>query len=182
VQSGAHDFEDFYEKTYRHLAAGLRHMVGDRTVVEEILGDAYAHALARWEQIENPYTWITAVVYRRATRHAPRQRMWQQRLAVLYPDARRAAVGDPVAIAEGREDYLRVCAALGALPPRQRAAAVMTWILDLPVEETARHMGCGPSTVYTHLERARAALHRKFGVGGEWLDSEPRHTEGDNPR
>ncbi|MGB7980419.1 MAG: RNA polymerase sigma factor [Candidatus Nanopelagicales bacterium] len=42
--------------------------------------------------------------------------------------------------------------------PKQRAAVVLLYLEDRPVEEVARVMGSSTSTVKQHLHRARARL------------------------
>jgi RNA polymerase sigma-70 factor (ECF subfamily) len=48
--------------------------------------------------------------------------------------------------------------AIGVLAPKQRAAVVLFYLEDRPVEEIARVMGTSTSTVKQHLHRARARL------------------------
>lgn len=61
-------------------------------------------------------------------------------------------------------------AQLAALPPRQRTAVVLRYWNDLSVEETARLMGCTPSTVKTQsargLDRLRSLLATPTVEGG----------------
>jgi RNA polymerase sigma-70 factor, ECF subfamily len=73
---------------------------------------------------------------------------------------------DPLADLDGRvedhapdvADKLTVLNSLARLPERQRQALIASAYLDLSVEQIAAQMGISPSTVRTHLDRARRAV------------------------
>jgi RNA polymerase sigma factor (sigma-70 family) len=52
--------------------------------------------------------------------------------------------------------------ALARLTPRQRAALVLTDLLDLPSEEAGQAMGISASTVRTLATQGRAALRERL--------------------
>jgi len=58
---------------------------------------------------------------------------------------------------------LDVQAALAALPPRQRATLVLRFYCDLPVEETARELGCSVGTVKSQTSKGLEALRHALG-------------------
>ena len=58
---------------------------------------------------------------------------------------------------------LDVRAALAALPPRQRATLVLRFYCDLPVEATARELGCTAGTVKSQTAKGLEALRRALG-------------------
>jgi RNA polymerase sigma-70 factor (ECF subfamily) len=93
----------------------------------------------------------------------------------LDPPARPDDSPDP----DDRRDARRVRAAVEALPPPYRLAAVLRYVHGLALEEIAAITDEPMGTVKTHLHRARAALSRSLeeGTGGE--TSRPRAgTEG----
>ena len=53
---------------------------------------------------------------------------------------------------------LDVRAALASLPPRERKAAVLFYVGDLPVSQVAHLMGISEGAVKSHLSRARGHL------------------------
>jgi DNA invertase Pin-like site-specific DNA recombinase len=59
---------------------------------------------------------------------------------------------DLISCSPAETDYL------AALSPRQRAAVVLTDLLDFPSEQAARMLGIRASTVRMHVSRAHAAL------------------------
>lgn len=74
-------------------------------------------------------------------------------LSALPPET--AAVADP---ASRVEDRLLMLEALSGLAPRQQAAVVLRYYEDRSVDETARALGCGHSTVRSQTTRALAFL------------------------
>ncbi|HEV2633892.1 MAG TPA: SigE family RNA polymerase sigma factor [Actinocrinis sp.] len=65
---------------------------------------------------------------------------------------------DPAAPDPDPAESLDLLAALGAVPPRQRAAIVLRYYCDLSVEETADLLACSPGTVKSQTSRGLAAL------------------------
>lgn len=63
---------------------------------------------------------------------------------------------------DSHEAWIRISAALGNLPRRQREAFTLRVLEELDVADTARAMGCSEGSVKTHLSRARAALQVKL--------------------
>ncbi len=96
--------------------------------------------------------WLLAIVADRA-----RQR-WRRPAPVwdeLHPDALVVTDAGPTATDLGR--------AVTRLAPRQRAAVVLHYYVDLPVAEVAAVMECSEGTVKSTLHDARAALERTLG-------------------
>lgn len=58
-----------------------------------------------------------------------------------------------------------VWAALGNLSPRQRAAVVQRYYLEMSEAEMAEEMGIAPGTVKWHLHQARERLRKMLAVG-----------------
>ena len=85
---------------------------------------------------------------------AERRSAWARRVTLSggYPD-RAAAVTD-------HDIRLDVRAALVGLPPRQRATLVLRFYCDLPVDETAKELGCTPGTVKSQTAKGLSALRR----------------------
>jgi RNA polymerase sigma-70 factor (ECF subfamily) len=71
-----------------------------------------------------------------------------------------ATAPEEAAVAQGLKTA--VWAALGQLPPDQRAAVVMHHMEGMSVAEIAQAMKCRPGTVMSRLSRAREALRRRL--------------------
>jgi len=85
---------------------------------------------------------------------AERRSAWARRVTLAggYPDLAAAATDHDI--------RLDVRAALLSLPPRQRATLVLRFYCDLPVDETAKELGCTPGTVKSQTAKGLIALRR----------------------
>jgi RNA polymerase sigma-70 factor (sigma-E family) len=85
---------------------------------------------------------------------AERRSAWARRVTLhgAYPDM-------PAAAAD-HDSRLDVRDALASLPPRQRATLVLRYYCDLPVDETAKELGCTPGTVKSQTAKGLIALRR----------------------
>ena len=102
----------------------------------------------------------------RPGRHQPGARPDAEARSAATPRPRsRWSVDDPVAVR--RHDLVR---ALRSLPPRQREAVVLRFIVDLSEHETAQAMSCAVGTVKSAaargLERLRDDARTDVGTGG----------------
>ncbi len=134
---------------YASVFASVLLIVHDRGRAEEVTQDAFLKLYERWTAVnwvvEYPPAWVHQVAVRAAIRRAQREKV--------------VPVAEPVdrATAEVVPD-VDLVNAIGMLAPKQRAAVVLFYLEDRPVEEIARVMGTSTSTVKQHLHRARARL------------------------
>ena len=85
---------------------------------------------------------------------AEQRSRWRRSVVLRDPD-------DGAAVPAGDLDaVLDLRAALAKLPPRQRAAIVLRFYCDLPVEEVGRELGCAPGTVKSQTARGIDTLRR----------------------
>jgi RNA polymerase sigma-70 factor (ECF subfamily) len=146
---GTHDLEAIYRENagavYRTMYAFT---AGRRAIAEEATAEAFARALTHRERIRHPLAWV----YRTAFRVAAEEMRRERRPAPDLP----AGVDDAPGLG-GLIDALR------QLSPNQRAAIVLRYEADLPVDEVARRMGIKAATVRVHLHRGRARLRQLLG-------------------
>jgi RNA polymerase sigma-70 factor (ECF subfamily) len=115
--------------------------------------DSFVRILERWDHvsaIEDPesYVFRTAMnVFRNRYRRAA---LAVRRTMLLSPKAT-----DDLAAVEARHEVVRL---LRPLAPRERAAIVLTQILDLPAEEAGRMLGIKASSVRALVSRARSHI------------------------
>ena len=140
-------FEDFYAAEYDRVFDSAFAFSGDRDAATDATQEAFARAFARWRRLSRKEWaggWVTTTalnVLRRRLRDAARS---------ITPANDRASYD-----MHGRVDLLR---ALRSLPVRQREAAVLFYIADLPLHAVADAMGISDGAVKSHLARARDGL------------------------
>jgi RNA polymerase sigma-70 factor (sigma-E family) len=149
---------------YQAHALGLvklaKIMLGDQSVAEDIVQDAFLGLYRKWPSLEDQ---DRALGYLRASvvngcRTAHRGRTRRDRALRLTPRA-----GDIVSAEESAligEANREVMDALRALPARQREAVVLRYYLDLSEDQAAKAMNVSRGTVKSATSRGRAALAR----------------------
>jgi RNA polymerase sigma-70 factor, ECF subfamily len=151
------EFERFYAEAYAPLVRQLFAIVGDLGEAEDVVQEAFAQASVRWRRIcayDHPQAWVRRVAINRARSNLRRSR---RLLAALV------RAGPPSEVPEVSPDSVAVAAAMGHLPLRHREVLVLTYVVQLPIEETARQLGIPAGTVKSRLARGRAALGRQLG-------------------
>jgi RNA polymerase sigma-70 factor (ECF subfamily) len=156
VKGGA-DFDDVYAASYGRLAGQLYLLTGDLGEAQDVVQEAFVRALGRWRSVsrlDDPAAWVRRVALNLAVSR------WRKR--------RNAAVawrrhGEPAAHDGPGVDRVALVAALRTLPARQRAAAVLHYVADLPIAAVAGELGVPEGTVKSDLSRARAALAAVLG-------------------
>jgi len=142
-------------------------IVCDRALAEDLVQAAFVRAAERIAQLDpgRPFgPWFLRSVVNDALKAAVRRERTVSldqasadgalTLAEQLPDP---APG-PLAAVETAETQRAIWDALGALSPRQRAAVVQRYYLDLSEAEMAAHWQAAPGTVKWHLHQARARL------------------------
>ena len=148
-------FELFFETEARTLFRRLCTVTGNSSEAEEIMQDAFLALWERWDRVgsmDDPtgYLYRTAMnVFRKRTRRA---------LLAVRRALASAAEPQPFAEIDEQQD---VVTALGKLTPRQRAALVLTDVLDYTSKDAGRALGITPGTVRGLASRARETLRQE---------------------
>jgi RNA polymerase sigma-70 factor, ECF subfamily len=150
-------FDDFFQRCHPRLFAALCLTTGDRHEADEIAQEAFLRVLERWDRVaamDDPtgFLFTTAMnVFRKRYRRA--------QLAARLPIPR-PVPEDVFATIDNRDVLVR---AMRGLTPQQRAAIVMTAILDVSSGEAAQVLGIKDSTVRVLAGKARAQLRASVG-------------------
>ena len=143
-----------YEQVFRDAAPGLWRTIcafaaGRRAVADDAVAEAFARALAHAGQIRDPVPWLYRTAFRLAAEDLRRER--------------REPEPEPEQAAASAAGLAALVPALRQLSPAQRAAVVLHYEADLPVQEVARRMGTSAGAVKVHLFRGRRRLRELLG-------------------
>ncbi|GII26112.1 SigE family RNA polymerase sigma factor [Planosporangium mesophilum] len=144
-------FDAFYAARFERLVVQLYAYTGDMAQAQDVVQEAFARALPRWEKLSryhDPTAWVRRVAWNLATSR------WRQ-LRTFNAFARRQReehVKGPT------PDRVALTAALATLPPKLRRAVVLHYLSDMSVAEIAVQEGVADGTVKSWLHRGRAAL------------------------
>lgn len=146
------DFDEFYAAHYADLVVQIYAYFGDRQEAQDVVQEAFCRALARWRRLsgyDDPAKWVRRVAWNLAT-----SRWRRTRTAMRYLLRQHA---EPVVDEPGPE-RVALMRALATLPPAQRRAMVLHYMVDLPITEIAQRERVPEGTVKSWLHRGRAAL------------------------
>jgi RNA polymerase sigma-70 factor (ECF subfamily) len=151
-------FESFYDGESRLLFRRLWLVTGNRAEAEELMQDAFVRVWERWDRVsrmDDPvgYLYRTAMnLFRKRYRRAV---LAVRRSAGLAPSQ------DDFADADDRHTVKRL---LATLPPRQRAALVLTEMLGFTPKEAGDALGVKASTVRSLSHQGRESFRRVMEV------------------
>jgi RNA polymerase sigma-70 factor (ECF subfamily) len=156
------DFAAFYRAHFRAVTGLVYSVAADWVVAEEIAQDAFVRAYVHWRTVAtHPRAdlWVRRVALNRSA-SAFRRRQAERR-ATVRTQVRVEADDRSTPVAQDGDagwllDHVR------RLPRRQAHAVVLVYVEQLDHDEAAEVLGCRPSTLRTHLQRARAALQRSI--------------------
>lgn len=152
VKGSAASFEEFFRVEQLRLHRVLFAITGSRQEAEDIGQEAFLRAWERWDRVsdmDDPAGYL----------HRTAINLFRDRSRRLVLGLRRA-----LRISPGPDEYeafeARSVAAsvLGSVPPRQRAAIVLTEALGYSADEAGRLLGIKGSTVRALHFQARSAL------------------------
>jgi RNA polymerase sigma-70 factor, ECF subfamily len=156
VAEASLSFEEFYEATFRRLFTALCLVTGNRHEAEEVAQEAYVRVFERWDRIgglEDPTGYLFRVSMNVSRRWYRRASLGLRRALYLAP-----AATDDLAAVETHDEVVRL---LRELDRRQRAAVLLTEILDYSAEEAGRILGIRASSVRSLTTRARARMKQE---------------------
>jgi RNA polymerase sigma-70 factor, ECF subfamily len=164
----AHEFEVFYQGTFRRLVGQLYVVTGDLAEAEDVVQEAFARASRRWATLrayDVPEAWVRRVALNLAANGIRRHR---SRVAALL------RLGPPPPVPAVSEDTAAVAQALQSLPVSQRRVIALHYLLDLPIEQVAHELNMPVGTVKSRPARARRTLAKQLGEANV-EEAKPKH-------
>lgn len=152
---------------YGKLVAFLAHRTGDLGAAEDALSEAFAAALADWQESgipNNPEAWLLAVARRKAVDAARRRRHHQhvsEHLQLVVEELSEAAA-EPAEIPDRRLALVFACAH-PAIDAAIRAPLILQAVLGFGAGEIGSAFLVAPATMGQRLVRAKAKI-RKAGI------------------
>ena len=159
-------FEEFVQQELAGLTRFAGALAGDRWLAEDVLSDALVKVASRWLRIgrmNDPASYVRRVVV--STYLSDRRTAQRRRTLPVDPAAERLSGPVPGDLADAVGNRDEVERLLAQLPPQQRAAIVLRYLLDETDEQIAQELRCSPATVRSHLSQARAALRVATAAG-----------------
>jgi RNA polymerase sigma-70 factor (ECF subfamily) len=145
------DFADCYASHFGAIAGQLAVYLGSVDEAQEVTQEAFTRAWSRWGRIaryDDPPAWVRRVAWNLAT-----SRIRRMRTALRHRQSQR-----PESVAGPGPERVALETALAALPPDQRRAVVLHYLVGLPVAEIADLCRAKEGAVRTWLYRARRTL------------------------
>jgi RNA polymerase sigma factor (sigma-70 family) len=149
---GPSSFEELFLDQHDRLYRALYFITGNAGDAEELMQEAFLKLWERWDtidRIDDPTAYLFRVALNGFRMRIRRARVAARRLVPA------AATLDPYDEVDLREDVRQL---LLDLPPRQRAALVLTEIFGYRSDQAAEILGIRPSTVRVLASQGRAAL------------------------
>jgi RNA polymerase sigma-70 factor (sigma-E family) len=143
----------------------------ERIDAEDLVQTALARTAARWRSVrrqDRPEAYVRQAMVRLQLNRR-RSQLSRERPTAEVPD--RASDAAEIEAVPVRQ---LIWAALGTLPPRQRAVLVLRYYEDLSEVEISRVLGCSPGTVKSQAAKALRTLRRLTGLA----DDTPAPAEG----
>ena len=148
------DFDRFVAANADGLVRTAFLMVGDLHEAEDLVQETLFKVAKRWPRVsgmENPVAYTRRILVNLAL-HGSRKRSRNRAELKATPPA------DTAVHAAHLDIHDELFDALAALPPRQRAALVLRYLLDLPEAEVASALGCSLGTVKSSTSRGLKRL------------------------
>ncbi len=148
-------FEALCRVEYPRIVRTAYLITGDREEAVDLAQEAFARAYERWKTVsglDRPGAWLQRVVGNLAISWRRKQRLRSR--VPLPPDE---------VIEAASERDVELLEALDSLTPAQRAAIVLRFYADQPVDGVAKALGKAPGTVRALTSQGLARLREFLG-------------------
>ncbi|MDN3519397.1 RNA polymerase sigma factor [Aquisalimonas lutea] len=157
--------ESIYRQHSRRVLATLIRLVGDFTLAEEAMQEAFAAAVQQWpgEGVpDNPAAWLIRAGHRRGIDQIRRRQTARQYAHLVVPDEAEAVELDCEAIEDDQLRLLFTCCHPGLAMPA-RVALTLREMCGLTTEQVASALLQKPTTVAQRIVRAKRKI-RDAGI------------------
>jgi RNA polymerase sigma factor (sigma-70 family) len=152
-------FEAFMREHCGRLVQSLSLVALDRESAADAAQEAFLELHLHFGEVRDPIPWLYKVAFNRCL--DSRRRLARQ-ISLFERLTRTMRSEDWIAPAMADTDFKRV---LTGLPLRQRTAATLYYLADLPVADIAAVMNISEGSVNRHLYRARESMRETLEAG-----------------
>ncbi len=141
------DFETFYATEFQRVYKAIYLTTADPDLAQDVTQEAFKLSFIRWRRLaRKPWAggWVMTTALNLMRKELKRPRSAELKDAMLPHSLDRTEEG--------------LVEALRSLPHRQRTAAVLYCVIDMPVSEIAHTMDVAEGTVKALLSQARERL------------------------
>lgn len=164
------DFEEFVQAEVPQFYRYARVLTGNADAAHDAVADALLRAQAKWShigQLAHRAAYVRTMI---TNEFLQERRRWSLRMiaptrAGDLPEVEAQGTDAPI------EDRQQVEALLRTLPPRQRAAVAMRFLLDLTDGEIGTELGISPVSVRSLVSRGLAGL--RINGPDDWHSTDP---------
>jgi RNA polymerase sigma-70 factor, ECF subfamily len=150
------DFQAFFQSEFDDVFRGCFLMTGSREVALDATQEAFTRAYVHWRRLRRQ-PWAGGWVMTTALNVCRRRARDPLPVGARHEKAASAA-------ATPGPDRIDIQRALQSLPARQRQAAILHYLGDLPIVSVAELMQISEGAVKAHLFEARKSLRRALDV------------------
>lgn len=150
------DFDRFVAANGNGLLRTAYLMAGDLHEAEDLVQDTLFKVAAKWPRVrrmENPAAYARRILVNLALHGSSKRSRNRAELKATFP-------AETAATTAHLDIHDELFGALAALPPRQRAALVLRYFLDLPEAEVATALHCSLGTVKSSTSRGLKRLEQ----------------------
>lgn len=151
------DFDRFVTANANGLVRTAYLIIGDLHEAEDLVQETLFKLASRWPRVsrmENPVAYARRILINQALHGSKKRSRKRAELNTAAPPIQIASNPDNLEIRDELFD------ALAALPPRQRAALVLRYFLDLSEADAATALGCSLGTVKSSTSRGLRQLQQ----------------------
>ncbi len=145
------DFREVYETTLPRLVRLAHLITGSNSSAEDVVHDVFVAAYRRWDAIDDPHGYLYRAVVNRS-RSVLRRRSLETKHPLNPP------------ITELPPELDEVWIALSKLTAKRRAALVLRYYADLPIDSIAEIMGVRPATVRSLIHRGHTSMRKVLNL------------------
>jgi len=156
------DFGALVDRHQTEILRYLRRLTGDPTLAEDLFQDTFLKAFGRFSRLapaSNHRAWLYRIATNRFLNH---RRAAARRVEVALPVETHSPQPSPAAVHERTEAAQAVRAAIGRLPPRQRAAFVQRRLQGLDYRDVSAALGCTEAAARANVYQAMRRLRREL--------------------